>query len=460
MNVRQLYGNGSELVTKYGSYIKAIDESIAEGGASKYLNNFGASEMSQTSLCVLLNNAAVEAGEARRIVDESGLSSAGLSTMNVIKNIETTLFDLFTGTAAQMLSYRVVAVQPITTPNAYVYYFDFKYANTKGNIEAGTPLLSHISSQTLGYAGSNVYGEKVTGATHTLAYTPVTPGTVMVSNGTDVAIDNGKGGFTGGSFALSVDYATGKLITVATEGVELTVNYKYDTEIAEPNPIQAELVSVAVQAEVKTLKTTSTLSAVLNAKSVLGVDLSDVSLEVATRELAAEFDFDIFRDLLSGCSVTLTVENFDRNVEEYDSFVRRYGAKISEASNGIFNATQKLEASFIICGTDHASIIDQSPKFVAYNNVGNYSSGPRLMGTFNNLEVIKVPSTVYPANAMVIGAKSDIPVLGAGYIFSPYILAFPSQLISDPNLRVSQGFISMAAKAMVNNSLYVRLDLI
>lgn len=471
INPGQLYQNVQELESNYGIYVEAVKNAIDEGGNT--YNNFANSDIESAALMTLLDNARNQVMKAKRTIDESALASAGLSTLNAVKNIETTLFDLFTGTAASMLSYRVVAIQPITTPNAYVYYFEYKYAKAKGTIAAGSTLLSHINSKTLGYAGSNVYGEAVAKnlaeATHTLAYTPVLPGTVKLFDGVDVLVDNGKGGFTSNAgttvWATAINYVTGAVVYDASKagaaGAALSASYRYDTETAESNPITAELVSIAVTAEVKTLKTTATLAAILNSKSVLGIDLTEVSLEVATRELAAEFDFDIFVDILNQVDTAITIEAFDKtNGEEYDSFDRRFTKEINTASNLIFNATQKLEASFIIAGTELASVIESSNSFVPFDNSTNYASGPRLIGKFGNKEVIKVPTTVYDENVGIIGAKSDIPVLGAGYIFAPYIMAFPSQLIVDADLKASQGFISMAAKVMVNKDLYVKVTLI
>lgn len=471
INPGQIYENLDGLESNYGMYVRAIKEEIDESG-NRSLNDFSGSEIESASLMILLDNARNKVMSAKRAIDESGMASAGLSTLSTVKNIETTLFDLFTGTAASMLAYRVVAVQPIQTPNAYVYYFEYKYAKAKGAIKAGDTLLSHISSKTLGYAGSNIYGEAIATAaaetTHILAYTPVIPGTVKLYDGVDVLVDNGKGGFTSNAgttvWATAINYTTGAVVYDATKaanaGAHLSASYRYDTEVAESNPITAELVSKAVTAEVKTLKTTSTLAAILNSKSVLGIDLTEVSLEVATRELAAEFDFDIFVDIMDKLEHAITIEAFDKSVEDYDSFDRRFLKEINAASNLIFNATQKLEASFIIAGTELASVIESSNGFVAYDNSTNYASGPRLIGKLGNKEVIKVPTTVFDENEGIIGAKSDIPVLGAGYIFAPYIMAFPSQLLIDADLKAQQGFISMAAKTMVNSDLYVKVSLI
>lgn len=476
VGINTMYRGLESLPQKYAGYLSTIDECAGRGAD---INRFD-SEIERTAFSVLLENASRQAVDARRIVDESGFSGVGavgtLSTMNTIKNIETTLLDLFTGTAVRMLSYRVVAVQPIQTPQAYVYYFDFKYAKDKGKIAAGTSFIKQLSSKTLGYAGSTVYNEDLGNGSelttaHTLAYGPVKPGTVVLVNadGTKKATDNGQGKFVGDLVKSSatnneINYTTGEIkldVEDTSASVVISATYDYDTEIAEPNPIQAELVAVPVTAEVKTLKSTASLVAVLNSKAVLGVDLTTTALEVATRELAAEFDYDIFRDLYEGAPVALTVEKLKTGEnEEYDTFMGRFEQAISEASNGIFNATQKLEASFIICGTYFASVLEQSKKFRPADNRGDFASGPRIAGEFNNMLVIKVPNNIYGVDDAIIGAKSDIPVLGAGYIFAPYIMAFPSQLFSDPNLRVSQGFISMAAKAMVNPDLYVKLSLI
>ena len=475
VGINRMYQGLESLPLKYNSYLSTIDE-CARSGAD--INRFD-TEIERTAFSVLLENATRQAVDARRIVDESGFSGVGavgtLSTMNTIKNIETTLLDLFTGTAVRMLSYRVVSVQPIQTPQAYVYYFDFKYAKDKGEIKAGTSFIKQLSSKTLGYAGSTIFNEKLVNGSelvngHSLVYGPIKPGTVVLLNedGTKKATDNGQGAFVGtlvhgSASANKINYTTGEIKLQVEDGsssVAISANYEYDTEIAEPNPIQAELVAVPVTAEVKTLKSTASLVAVLNSKAVLGVDLTTTALEVATRELAAEFDYDIFRDLYEGAPVSLTVEKLDNSKEDYETFMGRFEQSISEASNGIFNATQKLEASFIICGTYFASVLEQSKKFRPADNRGEFASGPRIAGEYNNLLVIKVPNNIYGVDDAIIGAKSDIPVLGAGYVFAPYIMAFPSQLFSDPNLRVSQGFISMAAKAMVNPDLYVKLSLV
>jgi len=469
----RLYKNADTLVKKYGLYLKALDEEYKE---NKHINHFE-SDIERSSFAQLLENAANMAATCRKVIDEDALSSVGVSTLNAVKNIETNILDLYAGTAAQMLSYNVVAIQAIETPQAYVYYFDFKYAKDKGAISAGQSFISHLTHNTANYAGSEVFGEglglgsAVTTGPNTLAYTPIVPGTIVIStdDGAASAKDNGNGGFTNSVGTLftgtpTIDYETGALVMTIDSGSsakEILVDYQYDTEVAEPNPIQAELVAVPVTAEVKTLKSTATLAAVLNAKSVLGVDMSDISLEVATRELAAEFDYDIFRDLYKNTTQVLTVAKFTAP-ELYETFLYRYEEAVERASNVIFNATQKLEASFMIVGTEHANVIAQSGanKFVPADNRGNYSAGAREVGIFKGLYVIKVPDSVFDADDAIVGAKSDIPVLGCGYIFCPYIMAFPSQLISDENLRVKQGFISMAGRKMVNPNLYVKLSLV
>ena len=470
----RLYQNTDNLVQRYGVYADVLDECAK--GTNEFINTFP-SEIERKAFSVLLNNGMQLAEETKRCIDEAGfVTGAGLSTMNAINNIQTTILDLYTGTAGRMLAYEVVAVQPITTPQAYVYYFDYRYANNKGKIKKGQSFLKQLSSQTRGYAGSTVHGEEIgTGSSIatelTLGYGPVIPGTLFITNeaGTKSAKDDGLGHFVGtlvSSTATNneIKYEEGKLkldVDGAAAADKIFVTYKYNTELAEANPITAELVSVPVTAEIKTLKATSTLAAVLNSRSVLGTDISDVTLDVATRELAAEIDQDIFKDLFDGAKNTITITKHNPTNEDYDSFIGRFDQSLEEASNAIFNATEKLDSTFIIAGTTMASVLMQSPKFDSSNaEKMSFGSGAKIVGTYAGKLVIKVPSSVYPQDSAVIGAKSDLPVIGAGYIYSPYIIAYPSQLISDANLRVSQGFISMIAKVMVNEDLYIKVALV
>lgn len=381
--------------------------------------------------------------------------------------------------------------QPLDRRNGVVYFMKFVYGSNKGTIKKGDDLFSPFS----GYSGKDYSGELITGeqlgtanssgaltiSNTQLAWAPLRKGdegwaikiTADVDEFIDAVDSNGVvriqkvgGAIIAGS---TVDYATG-LINVALTGLTadtvVTADWYYDLNdpTAATPDIEPKIEAVTVVARPRRLKSIYMYDVAFDVKMNYGIDMDEVIMKATSGEISAEIDNEITNDLLKIAPTVLTWNKkpaaMPTGLSQNDIYTWKLSLidKINEASETIYQSTQRYEAKFIIVGKDAAIVLEglgkdhfeRAPKDDSI--VGPYFAGT-LEGKYR---VYKNPN--YPTNAILVGTKGPT-FLECGYIYAPFLPLFATQLLVDEDIKAKRGFSTVYAKKVINPKMYVRINI-
>jgi hypothetical protein len=372
---------------------------------------------------------------------------------------------IFPNLAAHNLS----SVQPMLGPVSLVFYMKFLYATTKGTAIAGQDIIEHPNQY---YASEDVDSENRgtgTGASTvigsgTLTFKPVKPGTVVfdtVVSGLPVQItDDGNGHLIGdiGGGTNTIVYATGVVVIDWVGNVDLgvvvTCSYSYDLEgnVDQVPDIDMQLTSSPVTARTRKLRTRWSLEAAQDLRNLHGLEAEVEQVAAISNELKFEIDREIINGMY-GIAIN-TVTAWSKTPTTYVSYTEHklsFIDKLTEASNAIFQATQRAVGTWLICGTNVASLIETLPGFVP---------SPRPRGTRavykcgvlnGQWDIWKDPN--FGANLFMMGYQGD-SMWEVGYIFAPYILAFTTATIMLDDFISRKGMASRYGKKSIDGRFF------
>lgn len=356
--------------------------------------------------------------------------------------------DMVATTVPNLIAYDLVSVQPIDNRVGMVNYLQFTYGSNKGATKAGD-----VYSSALGFNGSDsnytaamVTDEAlVTGAdTHTLAWGPVRPGSVVIKKSTGEVVTSG----------FTVDYDAGT-ITGYTAAEGDVVDYAYDNESV---PVKAPTLTMNIQS-LPITTTSRKLTAVwafdagVELQKEYGEDISTILATQASAEIAYEIDREITGDLLraSGKAPQIvwskTAPIGIALSEHYDSF----WTKVVEGSNIIFGRTNRVRANFMVCGLGVSAVLQTSRNFESSNDTT--SVGPHFIGTLGGTIKCYVDPS-YPANDFVLGYKGP-SMIDTGYIYAPYLPIVTTDMVMLDDFAARKGWATTYGKKVVNPNLYV-----
>jgi hypothetical protein len=173
---------------------------------------------------------------------------------------------------------------------------------------------------TSGFAGNDYSGEKVSGEivgtasetvqdiSKTLPYTPIKPGTVVLTDGALVLKDDGAGKFltTGTNASLfdgtahtnvplnSIDYTTGKIdVSVKITTGDVTAEWEYDLNSpdATVNAIDVSVVSEPVIARPRKLKSLYMFDTAYDLKMSFGLDMDTIIMKATIIILSVSISY-------------------------------------------------------------------------------------------------------------------------------------------------------------------------
>ena len=237
---------------------------------------------------------------------------AATNTSNIAAKPEfIELLPLFTQT---LLVPEVFGTVAMNSRQQMIPYFKVKTENTKGETKQGTVLSSPFVNRNgvdPNFTGRVVRNEAVEGGT--LAYVPVLPYSVTVTDGTNTYTDDGNGGFVdeAGDPAegVLVDYATGLI-----EGVtgDVVATYQYDNETVGPDAsgeygasfgkIDLQLDEILLVAKAHELASYWSVYSAFASNQEYGTNMADLSKEAAFAELTAEINTQAFDKLAKAAS--------------------------------------------------------------------------------------------------------------------------------------------------------------
>lgn len=180
-----------------------------------------------------------------------------------VGNFEKYVFPIIRMTFANLVAADLVSVQPLAGPTGLIFYYDAIAGSTKGRITKGTKLYDakrgpersfHFTDETVENEAVATGTGSVANYTGTLAYFPIRPGTLTLTDGTRIVTDDGNGGLLGdinGGGTNTVNYSTGAYnVTFSvniTNGNAITATYEYNSEANNNIPeMEIQLTSTPV----------------------------------------------------------------------------------------------------------------------------------------------------------------------------------------------------------------------
>lgn len=349
----------------------------------------------------------------------------------------------------------LVSVQPLLSRAGEIRYIRAIYGSDKGGIRKGDEMFGQYNlgqhPNDYSYSSDSIEGEIVGKEQNfNLAWTPIEPGTVVMTDENGVAYRDDSTGkilkATDGTNSGTIDYATGKVTFTAAPENDLSVNYTYDNISApvQAPEIQIKVVASPIYAKSRKLKTLYAFDAGFDMANDFAMNLSGEILSMSTAQLKREIDDEIIADLANkgtapGTTFNMTVPDGISLVDHYAGFP----AAITVASNNIWNLTQVADASWIIVGALASNIIESIPRFKSAGVVN--PKGAHLIGYIDNKPVYK--SAVLKENEWVVGYKGD-SLFETGYVYAPYLPIMSTQLLMDETFTGRQGFTTSYGKKM------------
>jgi len=409
----------------------------------------------------------------------------------------------------RLIADNLVGVQPMSQPASLIFYIRYRYAMSKGQTVAGTQIMRQNTAQVFArqnawaldpyYSSQEVHGEDATVdgtgtiVSHTLSHRPVLAGTVVVEvfesavladpqcddpvpclrvgfdadGNPDVVVIGECTAFTDtievdvtttGSTAF--DHSTGAVqITLSAgtlpAGSVARVNYEYDLEA---NPFQPEVTlsidSDSVSAVTRKLKTSWSLEAAQDLKSVHNIDAESTLTDLMADEMVAEIDREIINDLIIAAAVRAS-HNFATAAGASVNFTDRNIAllyKTLEVANIIHRTTLRGPANWMVTSADISSKFEQLNDFRASDAFVQEGLDIGIMnaGTIQGkMRLYKDP--LFPNCKILLGFKGN-SVLDAGYFYAPYIPLLSTPTVLDPNsFTPNKGVMTRYGKKLIED---------
>lgn len=408
----------------------------------------------------------------------------------------------------KLIADNLVGVQPMSQPASLIFYIRYRYALTKGQTVAGTQIMRQNTAQSFArqngwaldpyYSSQEVKGEDgtITGNTvvsATLAHRPVLAGTVVVevfeteadaspnceeavpclrvsfdSDGApDVVLIGSCTNFTSTiavdtstTGATEFDHSTGQVqVTLSAGsfpvGAVARINYEYDLEA---NPFQPEVTlsidSDSVAAVIRKLKTSWSLEAAQDLKSIHNIDAESTLTDLMADEMVAEIDREIINDLIIAAAIRAD-HNFATAAGASVNFTDRNIAlmyKVLEVANIIHRTTLRGPANWMVMSADICSKFEQLNDFRASDafTTEGMDIGIMNIGTIQGkMKIYKDP--LFPNCRILLGFKGN-SVLDSGYFYAPYIPLLSTPTVLDPNsFTPNKGIMTRYGKKLIED---------
>lgn len=339
-------------------------------------------------------------------------------------------------------------------------YFKFIAENTKGETAKGTILSSaFVNRQGLdaNFTGRVIKNEAV--AASTLAYTPILPGSVSISDGTDIYLDDGNGSLikkSDSSTAGTIDYALGTITGVTGT---LSATYEYDNETVGPDQNgeygakmakgYLDLDEINMVAEAHEIACYWSIYSAFAAQQEYGANIGEIAKEAAFSELTAEINSYCFNELLKAASYKPQY-NWDASLAFNGAvmpsdFLNLFKFKLDDAANAVYQATNLARPNRLIVGTKVASLISRLPGFASA--MPEEPVGPYKLGTLDQYTIYVDP--YYDVNTWVMACKSN-DIRRNSALFGMYMPMVNTDAIGLANASVQQGYATMYGTKIVN----------
>jgi hypothetical protein len=305
---------------------------------------------------------------------------------------------LISATFAQNILDDIVSVQPLSNRSGRVHYLDIQTENAKGDIAMGTRIFNALSgfsgessfgshevpNEPVGAAGAAAYPAIV------LGYTPVIPGTLVLSDGTQNVRDDHNGLLIGDTGAgappiNTVNYLTGAVnvnFAAVTTG-PVTATYSYNIEAALQLPeVGIVLRSETVQALPRALAARWSVQSVQDFIADYGINAEPTIIDAAGRVIQSEtlkHVFNVMQNSAAGGAVVF--DNAAPAGVPYSFHIKTFSFTLTRLCALIWEKTQTVMPNKLVISPDIWFIVEAQDGFVGENSVANDGiAGPRKVG--------------------------------------------------------------------------------
>jgi hypothetical protein len=317
---------------------------------------------------------------------------------------------------AEDITDQVVSVQPMASRSAKVHYLDIQTEVQKGNIAANTRIFNALSgfrgtenfssekieNEPIGAAGATDYG---TVTPLLLSWRPAIPGTVVITDGTQVIRDDRNGnliGDTGAGGTKTINYITGQVnfsFTVATTG-PVVASYNYNIEAALQLPEYGiQLRQDTVEARDRALGAAWSQQALFDFMNDFGIDAEPTILDAGNRIIQMERFKHVVNTLRnSATGGTLVFNNAPPALSvPYSLHIKTFSYGISRLQNLIWERTQTVRPNVLVISPDLWFLVAAQDGFEGEAVTANDGiAGPRKVGTLTRHGISVFADPTYP----------------------------------------------------------------
>jgi hypothetical protein len=391
----------------------------------------------------------------------------------------------------------LVSVQPTTRRNATIVYWNWIVGKGKGSYHQGMRLFdAQTGKQDAGFNFSNEVIDIETVATLGSAGTTiggtlkqhdgggVRPGTVKLTAqitagaATVTFNDNSQGAFilsggTGFSIVSSViDYKTGVweivIDTTTFTTTPATATYRWDSEGSKLTPqVDVQIITSTVETERRAILINYSMESMQDIMAEFGVSLEPNLVSGAAEQMNFEIARQIIHEMWVVAPVVASFPITPPSTPGYNQqdHFKDIGYVLHQASNRIWARTQKGYGNWLVVDEGASNVIESLPQgmFVAAPRPSNVQ-GLHFIGTllkkyrvYKDLHLDKEVGASDYGN-ILMGFKGS-QFFEAGMVWSPYQLLYSTESLQTADFITQKGMASRYATKMVNNLMYVRIDL-
>ena len=240
-------------------------------------------------------------------------------------------------------------------------------------------------------------------------------------------------------------------------GGGLVVNFKYDNvnvPVAHTGAVRMKVQSIPIETSVQTLETViSPISEYALQKEFANSAGSLIDTQVAA-EFSHQIDLQIINRLMATAKKNAGANPIIWNSDDtghvnQEAYWQTFLKKINEGRNRIYQMTRKVDANYMVCGTNVLTNLANLRVFKANDRIGY---GPYLAGSLPGMNVYASPDL--NPNEFMLGYKGQSE-LDTGFIWAPYLPVTSTDYIPLEGFKNWKGWYSVYGIAEVNPLMYL-----
>lgn len=397
----------------------------------------------------------------------NGLDEA-TSTMQ-IGNFDKFAFPILTIVSENLVAQDLVSVQPLDGPSGLIFYMNFVTGQQKGQTARGAKIwdsrTGHVDRNTDSdsLVENEFVGTVASTLTGNLSYSPVSPGSISLTDSAGaVYTDNGNGVLQNSSAATvgTINYSTGAVsISSGVANGALEATYYFNAEL-NPNAQQVdfEIVSAPIYTKERKLRGRWSMEAAKALEALHKVNAESTVSNAIANHLQWEIDREVIEDVrrtASGGVVSWNAQVPSGTNISYTEHKLSFVDAVVNASNFIQRATNRVKANWMLCGIQPSGVVETLPMFEAIGGDKAEIEGVSELGKLGRVKCYTDPH--YLINEALVGYKGK-DFVRTGYVLAPWILLMTTPLVTLDDFIARKGFASIYGKKIVNSRMYATIN--